>query len=376
MKTRHLTRRFVGFGAAALFGLGALTAHANELSNGKLDLTSVGPQSNPTPNGWTVVAEKAASGSHPDGCSSEPWCNVADPGGRGLFFKPFQGQVGDEISVYFYQDVPAFPGTKYTLSGYAAGELNFCGFYQTNTPAPQALFVVQFLDAANNVISSNGVDLVAAGLSTFGPGSMSLFTMPQVTAPPNTAKVRAGAFMLNAYSTTGSQSFFVDAFELISEVPAGAPVITSHPASATASPGSTVQFSVALQNPTGVSYQWQFDGLVLTNGANISGATSATLSVANVSAADVGRYRVRVTNAGGSALSSEATLALTSLSFYPVISITGKIGDTYRVEYSTKAAPADWLPLSTNLLTTSPQYIIDTTSPMDNTKFYRSVLVQ
>jgi len=70
-------------------------------------------------------------------------------------------------------------------------------------------------------------DLIAAGLPSGGPGSMALFTTPQVTAPASTTTVRAGATMMNAYSTSGAQSFFVDAFDLTSVAPPGSPVITT-----------------------------------------------------------------------------------------------------------------------------------------------------
>jgi hypothetical protein len=101
-----------------LLALGTVTGQANDLVNANLDQIAVGPQNNPTPVNWSVEAIKALSGAHFDGCSSEPWCNVLDPsGGYGLFFKPFQGAVLDEISVHFYQDLPSSPGTKYTLSG-------------------------------------------------------------------------------------------------------------------------------------------------------------------------------------------------------------------------------------------------------------------
>jgi hypothetical protein len=160
-----------------------------------------------------VDASKTISGAHFDGCSSEPWCNVFDTGGYGLFFKPFQGNqpAGDLLPVHFYQDNPASSGTKYTLSGYTAGEANFCGFFATNNPVPRTLFVIQFLDASSVVLASNAFDLVSAGLPSSGPGSMSSFryTTPQVTAPAGTATVRAGASLLNAYSTSGAQSFFL-----------------------------------------------------------------------------------------------------------------------------------------------------------------------
>ena len=71
----------------------------------------------------------------------------------------------------------------------------------------------------------------------------------------------------------------------------------------------------------------------------------------------------------------DAPLALDTLNFFPVIALSGKLGDTYRVDYSTAVAPTTWTPLSTNKLIISPQYIIDTTSPLNNTRFYREVFL-
>jgi hypothetical protein len=344
-----------------------------------LDITSISSQNGATPSGWTVDATKSISGTFFDGASSEPWCNVNDPGGSGVFFKPFQGNAAeaDLLSVQFYQDNPATPGTKFVLSGYAAGEANYCGFFTTNNPLPRTLFVIQFLNAGNTVIASNGFDLITAGLPSGGPGSMSTFhySTPQVTAPANTVSVRAGAMMLNAYSTTGAQSFFVDDFSLESEAPPGSPVITNQPAHQTLSAGATATFTVGVSNSAGVTYQWQRNNVNLVNGGNISGATSATLQVANVSASDVSHYRVLVSNGAGAVYSATATLALTRINFYPVISLTGKIGDTYRVDYATAVDTNTWIALSTNKLTTSPQLLIDTSAPGNNTRFYRAVFL-
>jgi len=375
MKNTSLNKLAATLGLLACCGL---WARANELSNANLDVTSVGPQNLPTPTGWQVDASRSFSGPFFDGCSSEPWCNVVEIGGKGLFFKPFQGSIGDLITVHFYQDNPATPGAKYTLSGYAAGEANYCGFFATNSPAPATLFVIQFLDGSGTVLSSNAFDLVAAGLPNTGPGSMSGFyyTSPEVTAPPGTVTVRAGASMLNAYNTTGAQSFFVDGFDLHATLPPGAPEITLQPVNTTVSPGGTATFTVAVANPAGVSYQWQQNQQDIFDGGNFSGTSTATLTVSNVSSAEVGLYRVRVSNQTAGVWSQEAALAMVSLNFYPTILITGRVGDTYRVDYATQVAPADWIPLSTNLLTSSPQLVVDTTSPGNNTRFYRAVRVQ
>lgn len=354
---------------------------ANDLYNGDLDIlgaAGANGQTFPGPDGWSIVATKKFSGPFTDGADSEPWCNVQQPGGSGLFFKPFQGSVGlidDSISVYFYQDNPSSPGTKCTLSGYAAGEANYSGFFSTNSPPPQTLFVVEFLDGANTVIASNALDLITAGLPNGGPASMALLTTPQFTAPANTVAVRAGAFMINAYGTSGAQSFFVDGFDLESIAPPGSPVITNQPVATTAPPGGTANFTVGVSNTAGVSYQWQRENADLVNGGSISGATSPTLTITGASTSDVGHYRVRAINSAGVVFSKSAPLALVGINFYPVVTINGKIGDTYEVDYATALAPTTWIPFSTNTLTMSPQLVTDGGSPGSNKRFYRAVFL-
>ena len=109
------------------------------------------------------------------------------------------------------------------------------------------------------------------------------------------------------------------------------------------------------------------------NGGSISGATSRTLTITGVSASDVGHYRVLVTNTTGMVPSAEATLAIVGISFYPTITIVGKTGDTYRVDYATALSPTTWIPLRTNILTSSPQLVVDPGSPNSNQRFYRAV---
>jgi len=86
-----------------------------------------------------------------------------------------------------------------------------------------------------------------------------------------------------------------------------APVITTQPTSQTVSVGSPVSFVVAASGSTPFSYQW------LRNGANVSGATSASYTLSSTTLADNGaQFRVRVTNTHGSKLSNVAVLTVTS----------------------------------------------------------------
>ena len=73
-----------------------------------------------------------------------------------------------------------------------------------------------------------------------------------------------------------------------------APVIVQSPASATAVAGSDVSFTVAATGTAPLIYQWRKDG------ANLSGATAATLALAAVQSAQSGSYSVVVTNGAGS----------------------------------------------------------------------------
>jgi hypothetical protein len=68
------------------------------------------------------------------------------------------------------------------------------------------------------------------------------------------------------------------------------------------------------------SYLWYSNGVALTNGGRISGASSATLTIASVQTNDSGAgYQVVVTNIYGSATSSLATLTV-----YARVQITGQ----------------------------------------------------
>jgi hypothetical protein len=99
------------------------------------------------------------------------------------------------------------------------------------------------------------------------------------------------------------------------------------------------------------------------------------LTITSASGNDVGHYRVLVSNTAGSVYSPEATLTLVGINFYPTIMLTGKIGDTYRVDYATSLEPTTWIPLSTNVLASSPQLVVDSSSPGSNTRFYRAVFL-
>lgn len=90
-----------------------------------------------------------------------------------------------------------------------------------------------------------------------------------------------------------------DTFDVVVSAPAVVqPTIVGHPGAVTTTAGQSAQFSVTASTTDAgtLSYQWFKGATALTNGATISGATSATLTLSALTAGDAGSYSVAVTN--------------------------------------------------------------------------------
>src|ERR1700722_14568542 len=93
-----------------------------------------------------------------------------------------------------------------------------------------------------------------------------------------------------------------------------APTITTQPANQTVTAGQTATFSVVAAGTAPLSYQWQ------KNGANITGATSASYTTPSTASTDNGStFQVVVSNSAGSVTSTAATLTVNATSGAPVI---------------------------------------------------------
>jgi len=94
----------------------------------------------------------------------------------------------------------------------------------------------------------------------------------------------------------------------------GDPVIvalTAQPTDATVNPGATLTFSVSAIGNAALSYEWRRNGVALTDGGRISGATSPTLTITGAQEADEGTYSVVVTNAAaGRSATSRGAVAV------------------------------------------------------------------
>jgi hypothetical protein len=87
------------------------------------------------------------------------------------------------------------------------------------------------------------------------------------------------------------------------------PFITAQPQSGTNCLGTTATFTVTATNGP-LFYRWRKGTQDLANGGNVSGATTATLTLTSVSPADAANYSVVVTNMAGTAPSTAATLTV------------------------------------------------------------------
>jgi hypothetical protein len=147
------------------------------------------------------------------------------------------------------------------------------------------------------------------------------------------------------------------------------------PLSQVATAGKTIQLRALAVGVQPLSYQWQCDG------TNVPGATTALLTLPNVQSSSAGTYSLVITNALGTAVSSNATLnvlALPSTSLAisvagPVtsISFTSQLGSSYLLEYKDFLQDPAWTPLSPAVPATGGVMVLQDTNPPAASRYYR-----
>jgi hypothetical protein len=163
-----------------------------------------------------------------------------------------------------------------------------------------------------------------------------------------------------------------------------APAIATQPESLTVTNGDTATFAVTATGSPPLYYQWQEDGAGLTNGANIAGSTSATLTLSAVGANDTGSYDVIVTNSYGSVTSSVVTLNVVFY-FQNVAQTVAQNGSAvtfswlttpgmgYQVQYTTNLASTNWTNLGAAIIATNSVTIDSDNLGPDPQRFYRII---
>jgi len=122
---------------------------------------------------------------------------------------------------------------------------------------------------------------------------------------------------INEATEGGNESYFIQLSAYAQQIVdiAGlsvSPVILNQPVGNSVNAGTPVSFSVGVYGSDPFSYQWS------KNGTNISGATSGTYTLSSTSLTDAGVYTVLVVNASGTITSTNATLAVSSLTIAPL----------------------------------------------------------
>lgn len=114
------------------------------------------------------------------------------------------------------------------------------------------------------------------------------------------------------------------------------PIITQHPQSLSLLEGSTATFTVVATG-SNLTYQW------IKNDVDIVDATSSSYIITNVTKAEEGTFKVRVSNSGGAVFSKPATLSTYILApaySSPTNEVTSDVPMTFTKQPSDKYAPA------------------------------------
>jgi hypothetical protein len=132
-------------------------------------------------------------------------------------------------------------------------------------------------------------------------------------------------------TVSGGRPIGVNAIQLLVDPPnlGAPPQIVTQPQYTVAASNGTLTLTVGATG-SGLSYQWRENGIPLPNGGAYSGANTATLTINPFTGSDIGIYSVAVFNEAGSAISGNATVALTDyeatnglLGYWPLDQKTG-----------------------------------------------------
>ena len=224
--------------------------------------------------------------------------------------------AGAEVFVKGSEDIGALPfdfAVPVTVTNTTSATLSGSATLSATVGNSNAVRAVEFL-----------VDGIPVGMDYDAPYSVT-WNVPD--ANPHTVEARA-------YNMWASRTLWVSQFQGVNGAPSfsGPPTSTNFPTFVVTG-GSTLDLSATATGSAGaISYQWQKDGVNLTNGGDVTGATSSTLQIANFSTANAGSYRVIASNAGGFATS--AAVSVIASGSVPVITNSASApAGTYRSAY-------------------------------------------
>ena len=265
--------------------------------------------------------------------SAGVWYHVAGVRGSNFTQLYVNGQLESQTSVSFAQDYGSYPllfgtsGQTYwdrKLKGsldevslynralssnevsaiYIAGAAGKCktGTIPSITTPPQSQSVVAESNALFTLVAAGAAPLSYQwrfnGVERLGATNTSL-TLTGVQPAD------AGSYAAVVTNSVGSVTSAVAVLTVL--VPPG---ISVQPQSLTNVAGTTAAFSVIETGSTPLSYRWQLNGLSLTNGGRVSGATTNALAITSAQTADAGSYTLVLSNSAGAVTSAVAVLTV------------------------------------------------------------------
>ena len=207
-------------------------------------------------------------------------------------------------------------GTTLTLPGVTLASAASYAVIAANSVGSVVSNVASLTVNAAPVITTQPVSLIV------GTGSTVSFTVAATGYPSPAYQWSQGAsalsgatnatLILTGVTSANAGSYTVTVSNSVSSATSNAATLTvnaaatisTQPQSQTVTAGTSVTFTVAAGGTAPITYQWQ------KNGSAITGATSASYTIASAQASDSGAYTVVVTNPGGSLTSATATLTV------------------------------------------------------------------
>ena len=295
------------------------------VTNNYASATSIAASLSLAPSGTTALSISNNSFELPHSGSQQIY--IAGTGGNSTFVT---GWITATTSGYWDLNIPSgggitnVDGTQ-VLESYNVGSGVQGNVYQelTNAWIPGAVYTMtarggqptggnpaHTLDTVS-IDSYNAGTLTQLGSALISSAKPGLFNY-KVTYTATGSETGDGRVVVAYHvpSGNGTGGMWVDDYAITMSTD---PLITSEPASVTNSVGSTNSFAVTAGGAT-LSYQWQANGgsgyTNLSNGGNISGATSSVLTIAGATGNEGISYQVIVSNSFNVVTSTVATLTL------------------------------------------------------------------
>ena len=226
---------------------------------------------------------------------------------------PYTTLASFNINTTNYSDTSVTPGTTYY---YIVRATNYLGTSANSsqasatTPAsaapvitvpPQSISVVTNSNAPFSVTASGTAPLLYQW--RFNGTNIALANASNYTRF-NVQTSDVGSYTVVVSNGFGSVTSVVATLTVLVT-----PTVNVPPQSRTNISGTLATFNVTASGGN-LAYQWKKNGAPLSNGGNVSGALTSTLSLSGVTQSDAATYTVTVTNAAGTATSSPATLTV------------------------------------------------------------------